>query len=157
MPSSLFTNASIPQTIQQATAPVFFLAGIGAFMNVIAGRLARVVDRARSLEPLVPDTTGDERTRLIDELRVLEKRMSLASRSIYLCTASGLTVCLLIIMMFAAELIRYDFSRYIAAMFVFAVLLLAGGMILFLRETRIAVAALHVRQELIELGAQPEA
>lgn len=156
MPASLFTNASIPETIQQATAPVFFLAGIGAFMNVIAGRLARVVDRARLLEPMVPDATGADRARLIGELRVLEKRMSLASRAIYLCTACGLTVCFLIIMMFVEELIRYDFSRYVAAMFVIAVLLLASGMVLFLRETRIAVAALHVRQELIELGAYPD-
>jgi hypothetical protein len=36
------------------------------------------------------------------------------------------------------------------------VLLLASGLVLFLRETRIAVGALHVRQELIELGAYPE-
>ena len=156
MPASIFTNASIPETIQQATAPVFFLAGIGAFMNVIAGRLARVVDRARLLEPLVPDAKGEDRLRLIQELRVLEQRMNLASRAIYLCTACGLTVCVLIIMMFAEELIRYDFSRYVAAMFVVAVLLLASGMVLFLRETRIAVAALHVRQELIDLGAQPD-
>ena len=156
MPTSLFTNASIPETIQQATAPVFFLAGIGAFMNVIAGRLARVVDRARLLEPLVLDATAHDRVQLIRELRVLEKRMNLASRAIYLCTASGLTVCLLIIMMFAEQLIRYDFSRYVAAMFVLGVVLLASGMVLFLRETRLAVAALHVRQELIDLGAYPE-
>jgi hypothetical protein len=134
---------------------VFFLAGIGAFMNVIAGRLARVVDRARLLEPLVPDAAGTSRLELIKELRVLEQRMSLASRAIYLCTASGLTVCVLVIMMFVEELIRYNFSRYVAGMFIFAVLLLASGMVLFLRETRIAVAALHVKQELIELGAQP--
>jgi hypothetical protein len=156
MPASIFTGASIPETIQQATAPVFFLAGIGAFMNVIAGRLARVVDRARLLEPLVPDAAGEDRLQLIKELRVLEQRMSLASRAIYLCTASGLTVCVLVIMMFAEELIRYDFSRYVAGMFVIAVSLLASGMVLFLRETRIAVAALHVRQELIELGALPD-
>ena len=155
MPASIFTGASIPETIQQAVTPVFLLTGIGAFMNVIAGRLARVVDRARLLEPLAEDAAHHDRARLIQELRVLEQRMTLASRAIYLCTACGLTVCVLIIMMFAEELIRYDFSRYVAAMFVFAVLLLASGMVLFLRETRIAVAALHVKQELIELGAQP--
>ena len=156
MPASLFTDASIPETIQQAIAPVFLLTGIGAFMNVIAGRLARVVDRARLLEPQVGDARGEDRTRLIAELRVLETRMSLASRAIHLCTACGLTVCVLIIMLFAEELIRYDFSRYVAGMFIFAVLLLASGLVLFLRETRIAVGALHVRQELIDLGAYPD-
>jgi hypothetical protein len=155
MPASIFTNAPIPETIQQAIAPVFLLTGIGAFMNVIAGRLARVVDRARLLEPLVEDVEHRDRTRLIAELQTLEKRMTLASRAIYLCTASGLSVCILVMMMFVEELIRVNFSRYVAAVFIFAVMLLASGMVLFLRETRIAVAALHVKQELIDLGAKP--
>lgn len=153
MPAGIFTNASIPETIQQAIAPVFLLTGVGGFMNVIAGRLARVIDRARRLEPLVPDAKGEDRGRLIEELRILEKRMGLATRAIYFCTACGLTVCLLIIMLFTEELLRYNLSRYVAATFIFAVLLLATGMVLFLRETRIAVASLHVRQELIQLGA----
>lgn len=35
--------ALIAQTIQLAVAPVFLLAGIGAFLNVCAGRLARTI------------------------------------------------------------------------------------------------------------------
>lgn len=149
---SIFTNASIPETIQQATAPVFFLAGIGAFMNVIAGRLARVVDRARELEHVVPGAGSEDRRRHVVELRTLEARMSLASRAIYLCTASGLTICVLIITMFAEELVRFRFRDVVAVLFVIAVLLLGSGMLLFLRETRIAVSSLHVREELIEWG-----
>jgi hypothetical protein len=32
---------------------VFLLAEIGAFLNVCAGRLSRIVDRARAIEPLI--------------------------------------------------------------------------------------------------------
>jgi hypothetical protein len=39
----------LAQIIQLAVAPVFLLAGLGAFLNVCAGRLARIIDRARQL------------------------------------------------------------------------------------------------------------
>lgn len=156
MPSSLFTNADIPSTIQLATAPVFFLAGIGAFLNVIAGRLARVVDRARTLEALLPDARGGERRRYIDELKTLDRRMTFASQAIYLCTAAGLTVCVLVILMFGEELLRLRLRNIVAAMFVVAVVLLASGMLAFLRETRIAAGSLHVREELLAMGEDPD-
>lgn len=142
------------RAIQLSIAPVFLLAGIGAFMNVIAGRLARVVDRARRLEA-EHDVAGDsDRTRQVAELLVLESRMTLASKSIYLCTASGLAVCALVIMLFVGELIAFDLGRAIAGLFVLAVVLLAAGMVLFLGETRIAVRALHVRRDLLELASE---
>ncbi|MDP8994057.1 MAG: DUF2721 domain-containing protein, partial [Pseudomonadota bacterium] len=41
---------AVANLIQLAIAPVFLLAGVGAILNVLAQRLARVVDRARALE-----------------------------------------------------------------------------------------------------------
>ena len=46
-------SSPVAQVIQLAVAPVFLLAGIGAFLNVCAGRLSRIVDRARTVEPLL--------------------------------------------------------------------------------------------------------
>lgn len=42
--------STIAQTIQLSLAPVFMLAGIGQLLNVLAGRLSRVIDRARQLD-----------------------------------------------------------------------------------------------------------
>lgn len=141
------------RAIQLSIAPVFLLAGIGAFMNVIASRLARVVDRARRLEAEHDALGGHDRQRQIAELHTLEARMSLASQSVFLCTASGLAVCVLVIMLFVGELIDLNLRDAIGLLFVLAIALLAGGMVLFLRETRIAVRALHVRRDLLELDA----
>jgi Protein of unknown function (DUF2721) len=143
-------GSDMARTIQLAIAPVFLLAGIGAFLNVIAGRLARVVDRARHLEGLHPAADEADRLRYVAELHTLEKRMTLASRSIYFGTASGLAVCLLVITLFVGELIDFNLGDAIAVLFVVAITLLACGMILFLRETRIALGSLHVREELLE-------
>nr|MBA3729393.1 DUF2721 domain-containing protein [Sphingomonas sp.] len=74
----------VAQIIQLAVAPVFLLAGVGAFLNVCAGRLARIVDRARGLEPRIPASRGPEHDRLIAELRVLDRRMGLVSQAIFL-------------------------------------------------------------------------
>jgi hypothetical protein len=145
------SGTDIARAIQLAIAPVFLLAGIGAFLNVIAGRLARVVDRARLLENLHPDAGDNERERYVTELQTLEQRMTLSSRSIYFGTASGLAVCLLVIALFVGELINANLSDAIAMLFVLAVTLLAGAMVLFLRETRIALKSLHVREELLDL------
>ena len=147
-------GSDMARTIQLAIAPVFLLAGIGAFLNVIASRLARVVDRARHLEDLHPHAGGDVQQRYVRELQTLEKRMTLASRSIYLGTASGLAVCLLVIVLFVGELIDFNLGDFIAVLFVVAVALLAGAMVLFLGETRIAIGALHVRRELLQIDTE---
>ena len=152
--NEILNGSEMARTIQLAIAPVFLLAGIGAFLNVIAGRLARVVDRSRHLEELHGNAGGDELVRYVQELRTLEKRMSFAARAIYLGTASGLAVCLLVIVLFVGELIAFNLGDAIAVLFVVAIALLAGAMILFLRETRIAVAVLHVREELLLLESE---
>ena len=58
----------LAQIIQLAIAPVFLLAGLGAFLNVCAGRLARIVDRIRVLEPRILASRGEEHDRLIEEV-----------------------------------------------------------------------------------------
>ncbi|MEP6785843.1 MAG: DUF2721 domain-containing protein [Sphingomonadales bacterium] len=143
-------GTAMAHTIQLSIAPVFLLAGIGAFLNVIAGRLARVVDRARLLETLHPEVGDVEQRRYVAELHTLEKRMTLAGRAIYLGTASGLAVCLLVIALFMGELVSLKMGNAIAILFVIAIALLAGAMVTFLNETRIALKSLHVRQDLLK-------
>ena len=41
---------SISAIMQTAVTPVFLLAGIGALLNVMTGRLGRIIDRLRYLQ-----------------------------------------------------------------------------------------------------------
>jgi MFS family permease len=140
----------IARTIQLAVAPVFLLAGIGAFMNVIAGRLNRVVDRARVLERLHPDSSGVEHDRHVWELRLLDQRIALASNAIFLCVASAITVCLVVTLLFIAELATLNYGISVSVLFVVAMAMLATGLALFLVETRVAVRGIRIREELLE-------
>src|SRR3546814_1377380 len=99
--SVMETITVIAQTIQLAVAPVFLLAGIGAFLNVCAGRLGRVIDRARVVERVVLETVGEERKRMLREIRKLDRRIDFLNNAIFLSVASAILVCLVVVLLFS--------------------------------------------------------
>lgn len=141
--------SDIAHTIQLAVAPVFMLAGIGSFLNVLTGRLNRVVDRARYLAGEHRSQRG-ERSKLVDELRMLDKRIWLASVAIWLCTASAVMICFVVAGLFIADLARLGFARTMAVGFVLAMLLLVMGLLVFLVEVQIAYRAIRISDDLLE-------
>ena len=72
---SLFeiTN-DIGGAIQLALAPVFLLTGIAGMLNVMSGRLSRIIDRGRSLKENKDVIATYEQTKLHSELNMLERR-----------------------------------------------------------------------------------
>ncbi|TPG18495.1 DUF2721 domain-containing protein [Sphingomonas koreensis] len=143
---------TIAQTIQLSLAPVFLLTGIGAIINVLAGRLARVVDRARDLERLHPTATGTEHDRHIWELRLLDRRMTVINAALLLCVSSAIAVCSVVALLFIGELAGFRLGTIVALIFILAMLLLVAGLVMLLVEVRLSLRATHIRAEL--LGAQ---
>lgn len=139
----------IAQTIQLAVAPVFMLAGIGAFLNLCAGRLARVIDRARMIEKAVLESRGEEHDRLVAEIRMLDRRMGVVNSAIFLSVASGCAICLVVILLFAAELFRGHLGNTIAVVFIMAMILQAAGFATFIQEIRLASRTIHIRNEVL--------
>ena len=146
--------STVSATIQAAIAPVFLLAGIGAFLNVMVGRLARIVDRARQIEQLHPRSTGPEHDRHVWELRLIDKRISVINNAIFLCVASGLAVCLVVAAMFVARLASLHVGLWVAVAFILSMMLLMAGLIYFLVEVQMSLKAIHVREELLELDSK---
>lgn len=145
---------TVAATIQAAIAPVFLLAGIGAILNVMVGRLARIVDRARGLEQLHTRSTGPEHDRHVWELRLIDRRISVINKAIFLSVSSALAVCLVVALMFVARLMGFHVGAVVAATFVVSMGLLMAGLIYFLVEVRMSLGAIHVREELLELGEE---
>lgn len=140
---------AIAQLIQLAIAPVFLLAGIGALLNVVTHRLSRVVDRARVIEAEFASYDEAQRRRAAAELCLLDRRMKVANWAISACTASALFTCLVVAILFVADLTDIAFGQAIAALFIATMLLLIAGLMLFLYEIRLAMASLRVRRELL--------
>ncbi len=140
----------IGQTIQLSLAPVFLLVAVGSMLNVIAGRLARVVDRARNLAGEHGKTEGAEHSRVVTELRLLDKRMSIINASIGLAVACGVTVCIMVALLFLIGAGNLDLGLAVSAAFIIAMALLLSALLLFLIEVRLAIRTIHVPMELLE-------
>lgn len=139
----------IAQVLQSVVAPAFLLAGIGTFVNVMAQRLARIVDRARELETegFADDsgaphatTRSGLRERLYD---VLVERARLINRALTLCTATAITVCALIALQFVDAMLQLDLSGVVSLVFVGTMLCLMGGLVIFLREVFLSTDVLR--------------
>lgn len=129
----------IAHVIELAVAPVFLLAGIGAFISAFAGRLARIFDRGRLLEEVLDDGDEAEQAAIRSELTVLWRRARLAYFGIALDILAALLVCILIALAFAGYFFAFEFRGLIGGLFIAAMLSLIGGLICFLREVFIAV------------------
>lgn len=133
---------SIARVIQLSVAPVFLLAGVGAIMNVLVGRLVRIIDRARVTEGQLTAADAAETAILNERLEVLAQRARLISRAIALSVTCAVLVPIVIIGLFVSELLQVDLSVPIAVVFVAGLVSLAVGLVYFLREVFVATAAL---------------
>ncbi len=140
---------TIAQTIQLSLAPVFMLAAIGQILNVLAGRLARVIDRARALESLLGEIDGDEAARRKWELKLLDERMSIINGALFLSVSSAVMACIVIAMLFVANLAKLHIGTWIALVFIVAVTLLILCLTAFMWEVRVSLRAIHVRKEIL--------
>jgi CBS domain containing-hemolysin-like protein len=137
--------ADIAHVIQVALTPIFLISAIGVTLNVLTSRLARIVDRARAMEARLlsgsPDPAGRN---LHAQLRVLERRADWINTAITLITLSALFIALVVVMLFVNAFLRWDLSAFIAGMFILSMLSLAGALLTFLVEVRIATANLRI-------------
>src|SRR2546421_4914392 len=94
----------VGEIVRNAVAPVFLLSGIGAFLNVLAARLSRIVDRSREVGSIVLVSRGEEHDRSVSDLKILDRRMSLINWATGLAVTSAILTCLVVILLFAANL-----------------------------------------------------
>lgn len=145
---------TVAEIVRVALAPVFLLSGIGAFLNVLASRLSRIVDRSRQLEPLLLASRGDEHDRFGSDLKVLDRRMRLINWATALSVSSAILTCLVVILLFAANLIRTHSGTEIAWLFMASMVTIGAAFGVFLIETTIAARAVRVRSELLQHQAE---
>ena len=157
IPHALPAVSTIAQAIQLSLSPIFMLAGIGALLNVLAGRLSRVIDRARDLEARHPRSEGPEQDRHVRELRLLDTRMTVINRALTLSVSSAVMTCTVVAILFVAVLFKLHMGTVVALSFILAMVLLIAGLISFLVEVHISLTAFRIRPELLEGVSRPEA
>jgi len=79
---------------------VFLLTGVAATLGVLTNRLARIVDRARTLEQRLAGHPGSAQ-HLHADLAVLARRARYINAAISMCAIAALLVALVVVTLFA--------------------------------------------------------
>ena len=123
--------AEIERAIASAVAPAFLLSGIVALLNVLTGRLGRLIDRERAIREGRADPLPGER-------RILSRRARHVHRAIAASVVSALLLCSLIVWAFVGGFLGLPVAWVLAALLVAAMLTLIAALLFFLAEVRIA-------------------
>jgi hypothetical protein len=142
---SIHVNVNdIGQAIQLALAPVFLLTAIAGMLNVMAGRLARIIDRGRQLTEGAGERVLPRVADLDQELAGLERRRHLASSAIVACTFSALLVCTVIAALFLEVLLGLEFKWLLGLFFTASTIALVVGLAYFVREVHLATKTIRI-------------
>jgi hypothetical protein len=143
-------NVDIAHLIQIALTPIFLISAIGVTLNVFTSRLARIVDRARSMEKDVARADYKPEGRdLHAALNVMARRARLMNAAITLITLSALFIALVVVMLFVNAFLHWELAVFIACMFILSMLSLAAALTAFLIEVRIATNSLQIGIEAV--------
>ncbi len=142
MTESALTN--VAHTIQLSVAPVFLLTAIGTILGVLNNRLTRIVDRGRVLSDRMGPLPEEKRGPYRDEMRILLRRRHLVNLAITSGVSSAIFVCVLIACAFVGSIVRADFSRAVALLFIAAMIGFISALVCFLREVLLAVSRVGI-------------
>ena len=138
-------TAHVATLIQQALGPVFLISGVGITLSMLTARLARIVDRARTLEDRREAITDEKRIADIDQdLRYIVKRTRYINGAIIMSTLSAFFTSLVVALLFASAFSPLNVGAVIAIMFVLSLLGLVASFAMFLIEVRIATRSLRI-------------
>lgn len=137
----LFT---VTHGIQLAVAPVFLLTAVSGMIGTVAGRLARIIDRARVLEARIENNPAPDSAMAstYDELRRLRRRGWLVNGCIALLTFCAMLIGLTIVVLFLGETTEMEILRLATVAFLSGVSCFLLALLCFLAETLFATRIL---------------
>lgn len=138
---------TVTHGIQLAVAPVFLLTAVAAMIGTVAGRLARIIDRARLIEDRIEtDPDDDAMTSAYAELKQLRLRGRLVNICIALLTFGAILIGLTIVALFLGETTELQILRIPTIFFLSGVVCFLLALICFLTETLLATRILNFGQ-----------
>ena len=136
--------ATVTHGIQLAVAPVFLLTAVSGMIAAVAGRLARIIDRARFLENRLEDGVVAEvrAVKMYAELRQLRHRGWLVNSCLALLTFCAMLIGMTIILLFLGETSDLPILKIATICFLSGVISFLSALVCFLAETLMATRLL---------------
>jgi hypothetical protein len=136
---------NVAHLIQLALGPVFLISGVGITLSMLTARLARIVDRARTLEDRREATSDEKRIADIDQdLKYIVRRVRYINSAIILSTSSAFLTALVVTLLFASAFSPLNVGAVIAVMFVGSLICLSMSFLMFLIEVRLATRSIRI-------------
>lgn len=142
---NLFVDpGTVTHGIQLAVAPVFLLTAVSGMIGAVAGRLARIIDRARVLEERLKGADDAEFVaQARGELATLRTRGLLANGAIGMLTLCSFLIGLTIIVLFLGETTVFQIDRFAIVSFLAGIVCFMLALGCFLAETLMATRILN--------------
>ncbi|MDX4038582.1 DUF2721 domain-containing protein [Aliarcobacter skirrowii] len=131
---------SITSMIQLSVAPVFLLAGVAGILNLFSTRLIRIIDKVDRLDKFEQEQKSlnnmsyDLKNMIKARRDFLTMRMNNTNLAIFFGTTTGLLIALVIITIFLSSFFHFEYTIFIASLFILAMCSLVISLILFLKE-----------------------
>jgi hypothetical protein len=138
---------AVIHVLQTALTPAFLLVAVGSLLNVLTGRLSRIVDRSRDLQAKHDLAGAGDLPSIVTEQRIMERRMRVVGRSILLSVLAAVMVCIMIGLLFLMGLTDYSEPLVIVGVFVLALVLLSWALLAFVHEVWLATAAIQIPEK----------
>jgi hypothetical protein len=133
----------IGHVIQLSIAPVFLLTGVATKLTMLMNRLARIIDRTRVLKEQLRKGPNEECN---EELDMLFKRWRLINYAVSSSTGCGFLICVIIACLFLTDTADLPLDKYIAGMFVLAMVALISSFIFLLREVHLSFHYMRIHR-----------
>lgn len=137
--------STVTHGIQLSVAPVFLLTAVAGMIAAAAGRLARIIDRARLLESRLEAGVAEESraAKMYAELSNLRFRGWLVNSCIALLTCCSMLIGITIILLFLGETSDVPTLRIATVCFLAGVVSFLLALLCFLAETLLATRTLQ--------------
>ena len=137
--------ATVTHGIQLAVAPVFLLTAVSGMIGAVAGRLARIIDRARFLENRLEEgaVIPIRALKMYAELAQLRHRGWLVNGCLALLTFCALLIGVTIILLFLGETAELPILKIATICFLSGVVCFLSALVCFLAETLLATRLLR--------------
>ncbi len=143
----------IPE-LRDAIGPVILISGVGLLLLTFTNRLGRAIDRARQLDAELPRRAEAERAPLRAQIAIIYRRAKMIRLCITLAAVSALLAAALIIAVFVAALMQWQYGWLVCVLFIGCMGALVASLVAFIWDINLSLHALKLE---LEGGRQPKA
>ena len=133
--------------LQSSITPVALISGVGLLLLTLTNRLARTIDRSRSLVGLLKSNKTEDDPKLHQELNIMYRRSQLLRNAIGSIVVSMFLNALIIPLLFFMSLYGWDLRVAGYALFFTSIIAILVGLYFFMGDVRLTLKALKIEMK----------